>query len=129
MKYCPSCGAAAQQVAAFCMSCEKAFPQPNSESPLDYHKNGARIKKRKFKRYSPQQPHEPDSVPSFSEGEQVEEHTREEAPYDGYYDDVIPLDDGAVPNQFDKAMMKQVAIIIGVAVLIITLTVALMQFL
>ncbi len=129
MKYCPSCGAGAEQAAAFCMACGKAFPKRNTQNPLDYHKNGKGIKIRRGRPPKPPTPSPDDPFVDLSEQEQVESHTQAESPYDGYYDDVQPMDDESIPTQIDRSMVKQIALLIGGALAIIIVVILIMPFL
>ena len=49
--------------------------------------------------------------------------------YDGYYDDIHPIDDGHEREGVDKELVKKIAIIIGVLFVVIAACVALMYVL
>ena len=49
--------------------------------------------------------------------------------YDGYYDDIRPIDEGHEREGVDKELIKKIAIIIGVLFVVIAACVALMYIL
>ena len=49
--------------------------------------------------------------------------------YDGYYDDRTPEDDGKVRTDFDKTVIKKIAVIILMVAIVITLSVLAMKYL
>ena len=53
----------------------------------------------------------------------------EEQKYDGYYRDRVPEDNGKVNNEFDKTVIRKIAIIAAGVALIITISVLAMQYL
>ncbi len=59
---------------------------------------------------------------SFKEVNQMEE-------YDGYYDDRVPEDDGKVRTDFDKTVIKKIAVIVLMVAIVITLSVLAMKYL
>ncbi len=46
--------------------------------------------------------------------------------YDGYYDDVLPADEGRFSEGMDKNLIKKVIVIIGAVLLIVSLCVGMM---
>lgn len=49
--------------------------------------------------------------------------------YDGYYDDIRPIDEGREREGVDKELIKKIAVIIGVLFIVIAACVALMYVL
>ncbi len=49
--------------------------------------------------------------------------------YDGYYEDRVPDDDGKVNTDFDKSVIKKIAVIVLAAAVVITLSVLAMKYL
>ena len=49
--------------------------------------------------------------------------------YDGYYNDVLPIDSSELPEQMDPALMKQIIILLAGAAAIIALAIILMTLL
>lgn len=48
--------------------------------------------------------------------------------YDGYYDDVLPVDENAERQGLDKTMIKNIAIIVAGVIVAISICVAAMYF-
>ena len=112
MKYCPYCGASLSGSAvSFCPECGKELP----------HKKGQIEPKRKKRRSPPQsgrkpeRPRRPQELPNPMD-----------IGYDGYYDDVQPLDAGARGEGMDPELMKRIGLVILGAVGVICLSVILM---
>ncbi len=59
----------------------------------------------------------------------IEDETVVDDGYDGYYDDVRPVDEGHERDGVDKELIKKIAIIIGVLFVVIIACVALMYVL
>ena len=49
--------------------------------------------------------------------------------YDGYYDDRKPEDDGKVRTDFDKTVIRKIAVIVLAVAVVITLSVLAMKYL
>lgn len=124
MKYCPYCGADLPDGAvSFCMECGNALPdekkgdvQPEKKEHRPIKKK-TRPKKRKRKVSNPaaETPAEKTSVA--------------EDDYDGYYDDVLPMDTGRQREGIDRSIVKKIAILISGLVVVIGFCVALMYLL
>lgn len=71
---------------------------------------------------------ESQSIEPAKEPEQISE-TGPEDDYDGYYDDVLPADEGRFSEGMDKNLIKKVIVIIGVVLLIVALCVGMMYVL
>lgn len=52
-----------------------------------------------------------------------------EKDYDGYYDDIIPEDNGIMQSQTDKTVIRKIAAVILAAVLISVLSIFVMKYL
>lgn len=118
MKYCPYCGAdLIEGVVSFCAECGKQLPAGKVQK--DKPKEKPEIKKTTKKKKKPAK--QPES--SF------EVETVVDDGYDGYYDDVRPVDEGHERDGVDKELIKKIAIIIGVLFVVIAACVALMYVL
>ncbi len=135
MKYCPYCGAAIIGGAApFCAECGKELPaavkttdrvSPSPKRPPHTgnrrqgagkptsNKSGAGKSRPDTRREPPRRP-KPDP--------------RDEG-YDGYYDDIKPIDDGRVREQMDPELIKRIIMLAGGAFLIVIFAVILMYVL
>jgi len=123
MKYCPFCGAALLgNAASFCTECGKNIqnpPQTESKNTTNPPGDAGPASKLKRKREKPVQcPDIPQTETEMQDGG-----------YDGYYDDVRPLDNGHERERMDPEMIKKIILIIGGTMLVITLSIALMLFL
>lgn len=123
MKFCPYCGAELlDDAAAFCTECGKTLPsQTDSESvPAQKGKIKKRnIDKKKFRKKGGAHtvPHEPASAEKNDDG------------YDGYYDDIIPADNGNTRQALDKALIKKIVALIVGLLLVVGACVAIMYLL
>lgn len=121
MKYCPYCGADIMMDGAvsFCVECGKELPvKKQKEKQEDIPKNepptgGKKKEKRK-------------KTAQISDAEYRSEYDES---YDGYYDDLLPVDDGKVHIGTDKALIKKVIILAAVVLMVIILCVAMMYLL
>ena len=52
-----------------------------------------------------------------------------EESYDGYYDDRVPEDNGKIRPDFDKTVIRKIAIIVLAVAVVITLSVLAMKYL
>ena len=119
MKYCPSCGAdLIEDAVSFCAECGKQLPvgkmqKENPKEKPEIKKASNKKKKKPIKK-----------AESNSEVETVVDDG-----YDGYYDDIRPIDEGHEREGVDKELIKKIAIIIGVLFVVIAACVALMYVL
>jgi hypothetical protein len=137
MKFCPYCGASLLGGAAsFCAECGKEVPagekrpQPERKSPAagkrfpaGNHKS-LKSKKSKTRRPPPFRQDERQPGPEEPQGPDP----RDEG-YDGYYDDVQPIDDGQTRDRLDPELIKRAAFVAAGALGIIILAVILMYVL
>ena len=113
MKYCPYCGTQATVGASFCMECGKSLKEvcPRVEETSAEAKKASR-------RFKPKK-----QVADISPEESAEEELKTEPQpgdgYDGYYDDVRPLDEGEEREKIDTELIKKIAVlIVGVGVIV-----------
>lgn len=119
MKYCPYCGAdLIEDAVSFCAECGKQLPagKTQKEKPKDRPEIKKASKKKKKK-------------PIKHTESSIEVETVVDDGYDGYYDDVRPIDEGREREGVDKELIKKIAIIIGVLFVVIAACVALMYVL
>ena len=119
MKYCPYCGAdLIEDAVSFCAECGKQLPagKKQKEKSTENPKIKKASKKRKKK-----------SIKK-SKSEDITETVIDDG-YDGYYDDIRPIDEGHEREGVDKELVKKIAIIICVLFLVIVACVALMYVL
>jgi len=137
MKYCPYCGGLLAGVAAsFCAQCGKALPSgiplPEPQKEATHQAQSKANPKRantKTKKKS-----EKFSLRDYLREKlrldvPIEPFTIEDDGYDGYYNDVPTDDDGELSESFDAALIKRIALILGIAAAVITLAVLAMKFL
>ena len=116
MRYCPYCGASILDDAAFCMECGATIPV--SGVPKEEPKQRAPQTKKKKHKPKPIK-RRPDAPPPDPQDEG----------YDGYYDDVAPLDTDVVRPGLDREMIKKIVLLVAGALLTIALCVVLMTVL
>ena len=119
MKYCPYCGAdLIEDAVSFCAECGKQLPagKPQKEKSKENPQIKKIAKKKKKK-------------PVKKLESSIEDETVVDDGYDGYYDDVRPVDEGHELDGVDKELIKKIAIIIGVLFVVIIACVALMYVL
>jgi len=104
MKYCPFCGAALMGGAvSYCAECGSILEASESAAPGKKLKRGTKKFKRKALKPMREQTQEP-----------VEDG------YDGYYDDVQPIDSGCIHDRLDPELIKRIIIIsVGAAVIVL----------
>ncbi len=115
MKYCPYCGVSLPGSAvSFCPECGKGLPRKKAQA--EPQKQGRRPQSQSGRKAA--RPHQTQKPPNPMD-----------IGYDGYYDDVQPLDAGARSEGADPELMKQVGLVILGAVGIISLATILMMVL
>lgn len=125
MKYCPFCGATLLgSAASFCAECGKQVQNGSKVEPKDSTEvlcaasaGTKTARKPPIKRSAKQATSPRTEISSPSDG------------YDGYYDDVPTLDNGHEREPLDPETIKKIVMIIGGALLVISLAVLAMQLL
>lgn len=109
MKHCPKCGAELPAPnAAFCSECGarlmaiRPAAGKHAKPPAPKRKKKSVKKQKKIPQKKP---------------------PREELPYDGYYDDVLPSDDGEYRQGLDPKTIKKIAYILAGVLVIVALCV------
>ena len=143
MKYCPFCGAELlSPEVSYCAECGRPLPaagSPETESepeskPVDKSRRPrrkaapTRPKREPKKKAGPSIEDAPtEKLSSQSGGEEPLEPLPED--YDGYYNDVEPLDADATRPGLDREMIKKISFLVLGALLVIGLCVVLMTLL
>ena len=124
MNFCPQCGASLPGGAvSFCPQCGKALPQ--AEASRSAVKEGASRREKTARRPGRKQTGRGAAAarkPSPAKNSMDEN-------YDGYYDDVPPIDAGWDAGGMDGTLLKRVVLLILGAVCVIVLAVVLMTLL
>lgn len=144
MRYCPFCGAELPGLEiSFCAECGKQLPpgvQPQTEaaaSPPAADPSRKRKKKPAPSRLKRGAKIGPGSSIEGAPTERLSSQSEEQEPaapdpdadYDGYYDDIVPADAGAVRPGMDREMIKKIILLVVGALLLIGLCVVLMTVL
>ncbi len=119
MKYCPYCGAdLIENAVSFCAECGKQLPIGKMQKEKTNEKSEAKkVSKKKKKKLAKKTE------------SSIEVETVVDDGYDGYYDDIRPVDEGHEREGVDKELVKKIAVIIGVLFVVIAACVALMYVL
>lgn len=121
----------AQETVGLGMKSKKEKTSGKRSQKASQERNVTRVKERPVnkKRKSLHLPEEESqSVEQAKEPEQILE-TGSEDDYDGYYDDILPADEGRFSEGMDKNLIKKVIVIICVVLLIVALCVGMMYVL
>lgn len=156
MKYCPYCGATLLGGAAsFCTECGKEIPSnpqtdippmetnagatlpgldnnwektaPQTSNPEPGARDRGQVKKQKKKKPDKRSKKKPTSPHKAVESEH--DIPAEDDGYDGYYDDVCPVDNTHESEGLDPELIKRICMVAGGTVLIIGMAIALMLLL
>lgn len=124
MKYCPYCGTVLPTGAvSFCPECGTALPgerksdtqpEPHACKPVE---KKARLKEKGGKASQPAQEACADKALAENDG------------YDGYYDDILPGDEGGQREGLDRSIVKKTALLLGGLAAAIGICVALLYLL
>lgn len=116
MKYCSYCGASILEGAAFCMECGETIPV--GDVPQEKKRTAPQTRKeRRSKPRPPKAEESPRPQSSYEDG------------YDGYYDDVPVLDEGAFGEKLDKELVRRILLVGMGALAVVILAVVLMRLL
>lgn len=155
MKYCPYCGTVLVEGAvSFCVECGKALPvsvkkeeiqktsnqsdQQKKSNPQQKEQHGKKNRQNgkphpleKAKEKEADTPEERKPEPCLHPEQQQEpsavtKSTEPEDYYDGYYDDILPVDEGRFCDGLDRGLVKKIVLIIGVVFLIVGVCVLMM---
>lgn len=158
MKYCPYCGTVLVDGAvSFCMECGKKLPvskkkqdipeksnqseQQGKSKPQQEKKSrrtqktkplhGEKVKEREVDKTSERQikPLEPLQRPKQQSESPAVMSSISEDDYDGYYDDILPVDEGRFSEGIDRELVKKIVLIIGMVLLIVGACVMMMYLL
>lgn len=114
MKHCPSCGAELpRSAAAFCPECGKSLSRGRHAAGKHIPKHAAPPVKRNPRKKKKAPP----------------KRSREDFPYDGYYDDVLPSDGGEFRQGLDPKTVKQIVLLLAGVLVIVALCVVMLYLL
>lgn len=144
MKYCPFCGAyLLSPEVSFCAECGKQLPAGNAPqtepedrpTPVENQRNPkkksapVRPKREPKKKARPSIEGAPTEKLSSQSGGEPPSDPQPEDDYDGYYNDVEPMDAGDARPGLDREMIKKLSFLLVGALLVIGLCVVLMTIL
>lgn len=158
MKYCPYCGTVLVDGAvSFCTECGKALPVSEKKKEISEKSNqseqqgkskaqqekksrrtqkrkplhGENVKKREVEKTSERQIEslEPPQSPKKQSESPAVTSSIPEDDYDGYYDDILPADEGRFSEGIDRGLVKKIVLIIGMVLLIVGACVMMMYLL
>lgn len=158
MKYCPYCGTVLVDGAvSFCAECGKELPvsekkqdipdksnqselqgksKPQQEKKSRHTKkrkplHGENVKEREVDETSERQikPLEPPKSPKQQSESPAVTSSIPEDDYDGYYNDILPVDEGRFSEGIDRGLVKKIVLIIGMVLLIVGACVMMMYLL
>jgi len=119
MKFCPYCGAdLIEDAVSFCAECGKQLPTGKTQKEKSKEKP-------EIKKASKKKKKKPAKKPESN----IEVENIVDDGYDGYYDDVRPVDEGHEREGVDKELVKKIVSIIAVLFVVIIACVALMYVL
>lgn len=129
MKFCPNCGAERVGDAPFCYECGVKFEEmeaqtekkKKSKNKLKLDKQS--VKKRRLKKTKPKKAIKSEST------EPSEPKPIKDDGYDGYYDDVLPVDTEEIRQPLDKELIKQIALLVSGVVVVIVICILIMCYL
>ena len=129
MKFCPYCGAPlVGSAVSFCAECGKPLPgQKDTGRQARRHGRkaaGKRVRPRRKKaQEKPTRRSQPAQQPPAGQRRKKDER------YDGYYDDVRPVDAGQEKERMDPQLVKRIVLLVSGAVALIILSAVLMWLL
>lgn len=124
MKFCPYCGAElVDSTVSFCGECGKALPDGQKKEVAVISEPESDTKKSRKKKKKP-----PKKRRSKKKADTEQSEIKDDG-YDGYYDDIIPMDEGYRKEGVDKELIKKVVLIILGVLLVVAACVAIMYLL
>lgn len=112
MKYCPYCGVGRiTGAASYCAECGEKLPVKQRK------KRQAEILEKKEKGSVTKTVSDEASYIDYDEG------------YDGYYDDLLPVDNGNVPSGINRDLIKNILILVFAVLLVVILCAIMMYYL
>lgn len=120
-----------QETAESCMESKEKKITAKHSRKSSQRKSVTRAKEQpvRKKQRAPELPEEEkQSINQAKEPEQISK-TDPEDDYDGYYDDILPVDEGWFNEGMDREIIKKVLVIIGAVLLIVALCVGMMYML
>jgi len=118
MKYCPYCGATLMGGAvSYCKECGNDIKSLDHNVPVE---TGVTKKTKRVTRKPKKKPRKP------GKGQTPEPY---DDGYDGYYDDVKPIDSGHIHDRTDPELIKRIIIVSAGAAVIVILSVLIMYLL
>ena len=118
MKYCPYCGAELLGgTASFCCECGKSIKGRKTKAKSEKKPPAEKRKKSNIIETE-------DVTPKSENNEEIT--TEENDGYDGYYDDILPVDESIERQGIDKTVVKNLIIIIVGVIVAISICVAAM---
>jgi hypothetical protein len=132
MKFCPYCGVVLKDNAApFCSECGHALP---SEGPIPAGNiRQTEPKRRKTVRTQPDRP--PKAPGPKKQRKRRKTNFQTEQPsilddgYDGYYNDILPEDEGEIKDGLEPGLVKRIVLVATGVLVVIALAVLAMYFL
>lgn len=123
MKFCPYCGAEQMDdAAAFCLECGKPLQEKtvrsHTENTDQKHLKENKREKRTFQR-----------TRKVKKLQQEQPEELKDNSYDGYYDDVLPVDLEQISQALDRQLIKKIVALAAGAMLVIIACVAIMYLL
>lgn len=137
MKYCPYCGGElSSPQASFCTECGEPLSAETPDamtgtknSRKQKEKQGEKQRERPQKRRKKKRPAgRPARQAAPADAAEEPKQTKEED-YDGYYDDVLPWDEGGGREELDKDVVKKILLLAAGVLLVAVACVALMYLL
>ena len=127
MKFCPNCGAERVGDAPFCYECGVKFEETEAhtkkkkESKNKLKRDKQSVKKRRLKKTKP--------TTKSDASELLEMKPSVDDNYDGYYEDVLPVDTEEIRQPLDKELIKQIALLVSGVVVVIAICILIMCYL
>lgn len=123
MKYCPYCGAdLLDDASVFCTECGKTLPSQSESEEVPAPKE--KVKKHKTRKKKSRK-----KAGAHIDHPEQEPEEKPDDGYDGYYDDILPADNGNTRQALDKTLIKKVVALIAGLLIVVGACVAIMYLL